>query len=81
MWYFVEKNGRCISKHKVLVSAKLRKMQEVKSGVDPESLKITDNKGLIYKWFDYDTKGNEIKSRYRLVLGLWMVGGGFSLFV
>lgn len=49
MWYFVEKNGRCISKHKVLVSAKLRKMQELKAGVAPESLKITDNKGLIYK--------------------------------
>lgn len=48
MWYFVEKNGRCISKHKVLVSAKLRKMQEVKSGVDPDSLKITDLKGKSY---------------------------------
>lgn len=48
MWYFVEKNGRCISKHKVLVSAKLRKMQEMKSGVDPGSLKITDLKGKSY---------------------------------
>lgn len=49
MWFFVEKNGRCISKHKVLVSAKLRKSQEIKAGVDPASLKITDSKGLIYK--------------------------------
>ena len=49
MWYFVEKNGRCISKHKVLVSAKLRKMQELKAGVSPNSLKITDSKGIIYK--------------------------------
>ena len=48
MWYFVEKNGRCISKHKVLVSAKLRKSQEIKAGVAPESLKITDNKGKCY---------------------------------
>lgn len=48
MWYFVEKNGRCISKHKVLVSAKLRKMQEVKAGVAPESLKITDLSGKTY---------------------------------
>lgn len=49
MWYFVEKNGRCISKHKDPVSAKLRKLQELKAGADPESLKITDCKGLIYK--------------------------------
>lgn len=49
MWYFVEKNGRCISKHKVLVSAKLRKMQELKAGVEPDSLKITDSKGVVYK--------------------------------
>lgn len=48
MWYFVEKNGRCISKHKVLVSAKLRKMQEVKAGINPDSLKITDLKGKSY---------------------------------
>lgn len=49
MWYFVEKNGRCISKHKVLVSARLRKLQELNAGTDPDSLKITDSKGLIYK--------------------------------
>ena len=49
MWYFVEKNGRCISKHKVLVSARLCKMQVIKSGVDTESLKITDDKGIVYK--------------------------------
>lgn len=48
MWYFVEKNGRCISKHKVLVSAKLRKMQEIKAGVNPNCLKITDLKGKRY---------------------------------
>lgn len=48
MWYFVEKNGRCISKHKVLVSANLCKMQEIKLGVDPDSLKITDLKGKSY---------------------------------
>lgn len=49
MWYFVEKNGRCISKHKVLVSARLRKMREIKAGVNPDSLKITDSKGIVYE--------------------------------
>lgn len=48
MWYFVEKNGRCISKHKVLVSAKLRKYQELRAGVAPDSLRITDLKGRRY---------------------------------
>lgn len=48
MWYFVEKNGRCISKHKVLVSAKLKRFQEVRAGVDPAALKVTDSKGVEY---------------------------------
>ena len=48
MWYFVEKNGRCISKHKALVSAKLRKSQWIKAGIDPDSLKITDLSGKTY---------------------------------
>lgn len=48
MWYFVEKNGRCISKHKVLVSAKLRRFEEIRKGVDPSTLKITDAKGIKY---------------------------------
>lgn len=48
MWYFVEKNGRCISKHKVLVSAELKRDQEVRAGVDPAALKVTDSKGVEY---------------------------------
>lgn len=48
MWYFVEKNGLCISKHKVLVGAKLRRLQELRNGVAPESIRITDLKGRRY---------------------------------
>lgn len=48
MWYFVEKNGRCISKHKVLMGAKIRRLQEVRAGVDPAALKVTDSHGVEY---------------------------------
>ena len=48
MWYFVEKKGRCISKHKVLVSAKLKKFQLLRDGVDPNTIKITDSSGVEY---------------------------------
>lgn len=48
MWYFVEKKGRCISKHKVLVSARLRRYEEIERGADPDSLKITDLNGKQY---------------------------------
>lgn len=48
MWYFVEKKGRCISKHKVLVSAKLRRYQEIQAGAKPEDLKVTDQHGRSY---------------------------------
>lgn len=48
MWYFVEKNGRCISKHKVLVSARLKRFEEVRAGSDPATLKVTDSHGVEY---------------------------------
>lgn len=48
MWYFVEKNGLCISKHKVLISAKLKRYEEIKKGTDPAILKVTDAKGKRY---------------------------------
>lgn len=48
MWYFVEKNGRCISKHKVLPSARLRAYIELMKGVEPSTLEINDAKGNVY---------------------------------
>lgn len=45
MWYFVEKNGRCIKASKHLFAAQLACVGYADSGVDPNTLKIVDSDG------------------------------------
>lgn len=54
MWYFVEKNGRCVAKAKLEITAKLKATELVKKGADPAQIKITDICGreLPIKWLN-----------------------------
>lgn len=48
MWYFVDVKHRCVSKHKVLVSAKLKRFELIKAGVSPADIRVSDAKGRDY---------------------------------
>lgn len=45
MWYFVEKNGRCIVHTKHLFAAQLACIGEAENGVNPDTLRIVDSTG------------------------------------
>lgn len=48
MWYFVEKNGRCVTYTKHLFAAQLACVGEAENGADPNSLRIVDSSGKEY---------------------------------
>lgn len=45
MWYFVEKNGRCVTYTKHLFAAQLACVGIAESEGDPDSLRIVDSLG------------------------------------
>ena len=45
MWYYVERNGRCVKASKHLFAAQLACAGIAESGVDPDSLQIVDSEG------------------------------------
>lgn len=45
MFYFVERNGRCIKATKHLFAAQLVCVGIAESGVNPDTLRITDSEG------------------------------------
>lgn len=45
MWYYVERNGRCVKASKHLLAAQLTCAGIAESGVDPNTLRIMDSEG------------------------------------
>jgi hypothetical protein len=45
MWYFVEKNGRCVKATKHLFAAQIACAGIADSGVSPDTLRIMDSEG------------------------------------
>lgn len=45
MWYFVEKNGRCVKATKHLFAAQMACVCIADSGVTPDTLRIMDSEG------------------------------------
>lgn len=45
MWYYVERNGRCVKASKHLFAAQLACVGIAESGVNPDTLRIVDSEG------------------------------------
>lgn len=45
MWYYVERNGRCVKASKHLFAAQLACVGIAESGVDSNTLRIVDSEG------------------------------------
>ena len=45
MWYYVERNGRCVKASKHLFAAQLACVGIAESGVDQNTLRIVDSEG------------------------------------
>ena len=45
MWYYVERNGRCVVHTKHLFAAQLACVGIAENGVDPDTLRIVDAEG------------------------------------
>lgn len=45
MWYYVERNGRCVKASKHLLAAQLACVGIAESGMNPDTLRIMDSEG------------------------------------